>query len=92
MKAFLKKNKSYYIIISGHTDSLGQNAYNSDLSHRRAQSIANHLIRLGIDKERIGLQSFGSQKPLAANHNEKGRQKNRRAEFKLSLVEPLPQR
>ena len=91
MKKFLKKNKNYYIIVSGHTDSLGQSAYNTELSRRRAQSIANHLVKLGISEKRIGLKSFGSQRPLAQNDNEKGRQKNRRAEFKLSLIEPLPQ-
>lgn len=92
MQAFLKKNRDYYIIVSGHTDSLGQSEYNTDLSHRRAKSIAKQLVLLGVDQDRIRLESFGSDKPLANNQSEKGRQKNRRAEFKLSLVEPFPQR
>ena len=66
--------------IEGHTDSVGSEAYNQDLSQRRAQSVAHYLSeRYGL-KERTIVIGYGEQKPIADNATEEGRQKNRRVQ------------
>ncbi len=81
--SFLKKLHSYSIIISGHTDDTGNEKHNRDLSKRRAQSVANFLIDKGIEKDRINIKGFGSEKPKAPNDSEYNRALNRRVEIKL---------
>jgi len=66
--------------IEGHTDSVGSDAYNQDLSQRRAQSVAHYLSeRYGL-KERTVTVGYGEQKPIADNATDEGRQKNRRVQ------------
>lgn len=81
--AILKKEIAYKIVISGHTDNIGNKSYNLDLSSRRANSVGNYLISKGIAKERISTEGFGSTLPISGNETPEGRQKNRRVEFKL---------
>lgn len=82
-------DSALYITISGHTDSVGSDAYNQKLSSRRAQAVANYLQELGIAKNRILWKGHGGTKPIATNDNEVGRRQNRRVEFVISKNEQL---
>lgn len=81
---FLKENPSFKVEISGHTDNVGADAYNLQLSQRRAQSVFNYLVESGIDARRLSPEGYGAAKPLAPNTSEEGRRQNRRIEFKLT--------
>ena len=75
----------YEVVIEGHTDSKGTNAYNMALGRRRAQSVKAKLLEFGMDPGRIvGTVSKGEEEPVAANTTDEGRAQNRRIEFKLS--------
>ena len=75
----------YEVVIEGHTDSKGTNAYNMALGMRRAQSVKAKLLEFGMDPGRIvGTVSKGEEEPVATNTTEEGRAQNRRIEFKLS--------
>lgn len=67
--------------IVGHTDNRGQAKKNMTLSHERARSVAQWLIKSGIDEQRIKTVGYGSERPVADNSTEAGRAKNRRIEF-----------
>ena len=84
LAALLKKSNTMKIELSGYTDSTGTIAYNDKLSSNRAQAVANYLIiKSGIDKTRIIVKHFGESKPVATNATVKGRELNRRVEFKI---------
>lgn len=67
--------------ISGHTDSKGSEAYNQQLSVRRAQSVRQYLIDKGIDPVRLTTVGAGESSPVADNETEEGRELNRRVEL-----------
>jgi large repetitive protein len=70
------------IRVEGHTDDVGDDATNKDLSNRRAASVKRYLIEKGgIDAARLDAQGFGEEKPVAKNDTEEGKQENRRVEF-----------
>lgn len=71
------------IVIEGHTDSIGTDAYNLDLAHRRANFVVKYLKENGIDAKRISAHSFGEKKPRNTNDTIEGRQHNRRVEFRI---------
>ena len=78
----------YEVVIEGHTDSKGTNAYNMALGMRRAQSVKAKLLEFGMDLGRIvGTVSKGEEEPVTANTTDEGRAQNRRIEFKLSRRE-----
>jgi outer membrane protein OmpA-like peptidoglycan-associated protein len=71
------------IIVEGHTDSIGSNAYNLRLSKKRAQTIRNYLIeKYGIASNKLKAIGYGESIPLADNSSALGRSKNRRVQFK----------
>ena len=72
--------------VYGHTDSTGSDAYNQDLSERRARSVANYLAMRGVSSARIRSQGFGEQYPVASNDTEEGRALNRRVEIKITPI------
>ena len=75
----------YEVIIEGHTDSKGSNAYNMKLGMRRAESVKAKLIEFGLDASRIkGTVSKGEEEPVETNETDEGRAQNRRIEFRLS--------
>ena len=75
----------YEVVIEGHTDSKGTNAYNMALGMRRAQSVKAKLLEFGMVPSRIvGTVSKGEEEPVATNTTDEGRAQNRRIEFKLS--------
>ena len=77
-----KRNDSR-LLIEGHTDNVGNEAYNRDLSERRADAVKQALIGGGVPSERITTVGFGSTKPVAGNDDEAGRSTNRRTEVIL---------
>ena len=69
------------ITIEGHTDSVGDAAYNQKLSQRRADSVSRYLsTKLGVDAKRLNAKGFGESKPIADNKVASGRLQNRRVE------------
>ncbi len=71
------------VIIKGHTDNVGTDDYNMNLSRERAQAVMKYLIRNGVEKNRITCEYWGSSMPLMSNDTEEGRKYNRRVEFEL---------
>ncbi len=77
---FLKEYPQRELIIEGHTDSTGSDAYNDQLSERRADAVAMALERLGIPESRLETRGLGESQPVASNDTAAGRQQNRRVE------------
>ena len=79
------KTKSFkHLIIVGHTDSIGSDTYNQQLSENRANTIFNYLIQQkGFDATLMEHKGEGEKRPVAGNSTEIGRQKNRRVELIL---------
>lgn len=69
------------IKIEGHCDERGSDEYNLALGDRRAKSVAQYLINLGVGADKISTISFGKEKPAVEGSNEAAWAKNRRAEF-----------
>jgi len=80
---FLNTNPETGVIIEGHCDERGSREYNVALGERRALSVRNYLIGLGVDPGRIQTNSYGEEKPAAMGHDEGSWQANRRVEFVL---------
>jgi outer membrane protein OmpA-like peptidoglycan-associated protein len=72
------------IRVEGHTDSVGTEEYNLDLSFRRANSVRDLLVKRGVNISRIQPAGFGETMPVATNATEAGRQLNRRVEIKIA--------
>jgi len=79
----LKGNLTLYIEIYGHTDNIGLDSRNKELSEQRAKAVTDYLISQGLDESRIQSYGFGCSKPISNNETEEGRKLNRRVEFKL---------
>jgi len=74
------------IIVEGHTDSTGSDAYNQQLSERRAANVADYLIDQGVAASSIIVYGFGEAKPKTSNATAEGRQQNRRVEIHIQAV------
>jgi outer membrane protein OmpA-like peptidoglycan-associated protein len=80
--ATLQGNPSIQLVeIQGHTDERGDDAYNLDLSDRRAKAVRQYLVDKGVDEKRITAQGYGETQPLDRRHNEAAWAKNRRVAF-----------
>lgn len=84
IKAYLVLHKELKIQVSGHTDAIGNEAYNKILSENRAAAVARYLVNKGIDSDRVSSQGFGSTVPIQQNGTNSGRQMNRRVEFRIT--------
>lgn len=80
---WLRDNPSASVVIEGHTDERGTNAYNLALGERRADSTKTFLVNLGISATRMTTISYGEEKPVDMGQNEESWAKNRRAVFVL---------
>jgi OOP family OmpA-OmpF porin len=76
---FLKK-----VTVVGHTDSVGSKQYNQALSVKRAFSVANYLVNIGLPTNKIAHWGEGEQQPIATNESAVGRAQNRRVEIKIT--------
>jgi outer membrane protein OmpA-like peptidoglycan-associated protein len=71
--------RGYVYNIEGHTDNVGNDAYNLDLSRRRALAVADYMVKtFGLEREQFEVQGLGKKKPVASNDTDEGRQQNRR--------------
>ena len=77
----LNQHPEIHVVVEGHTDSIGSEKYNDNLSKRRASRVALYLEKdLGISPDRFSIIGYGETKPTAGNTTQIGRQKNRRVE------------
>lgn len=83
ISAFLVENKTRNVLIEGHTDDRGTDAYNMRLSEQRADSVRLAFIQRGVAPQRIITRGYGESRPIENNSTETGRQKNRRVEITI---------
>lgn len=81
----LKQAPNVIVQIEGHTDERGTQAYNLALGERRAQSVREYLIRVGVSGNRLVTISYGEEAPAVLGSNEAAWARNRRAEFSRAL-------
>ena len=77
----VNKSNTMELQINGHTDNVGEEDYNLQLSKNRANEVKEYLVKNGVSEKQIKTKGYGSEKPLATNDTEKGRLENRRVEF-----------
>ncbi len=80
----LRTNPRMRVIVEGHTDSRGSEAYNEELSYRRARAVTNALSETGVSADQYEAQGLGKAYPVATNETAEGRQQNRRVEIVFS--------
>ncbi|MEM6263484.1 MAG: OmpA family protein, partial [Bacteroidota bacterium] len=81
---FLQTYPMYKIVIEGHTDSDGEEAYNEDLSLQRARQIQAYITKEGdFSRSRVKAVGYGETRPLVPNDSEANKVRNRRVEFRL---------
>jgi len=87
---FIKKHEeAQVILVAGHTDSIGTEAYNQGLSERRAAAVRDYLIKnFDINGSRLVSRGYGESRPIDTNETEEGRAKNRRVEIICCSVVP----
>lgn len=81
--ADLKKYPRLKIELQGHTDSSGSDAYNLNLSQRRAEAVRNYLIEQGVSPSQLEAKGYGEAQPIADNKTAEGRAKNRRVVMRV---------
>ena len=80
--ATLQGNPDIQLIeVQGHTDERGNDAYNLDLSTKRARAVLEYLTGKGVSADRLQSQGYGETQPIDKRHNEEAWAKNRRVEF-----------
>jgi len=67
--------------VEGHTDSVGSDEFNQQLSERRAGSVRDFLVQQGVTGAAVSSRGFGKTQPVATNDTPEGRQRNRRVEL-----------
>lgn len=83
--SILKDNPTWAtIIVKGHTDSTGPEAYNQKLSESRANAVKEYLVGQGVAASVVSTEGYGESQPIADNGTRDGRQKNRRVEFQVA--------
>ena len=85
IKDLLDNNPNGNLIIEGYASSEGDEIYNQKLSERRAKSVMNYLIELGVNPDRLEINAFGEDNPIGNNETIIGRSKNRRVQFKTKF-------
>jgi peptidoglycan-associated lipoprotein len=81
---YLRSNSGVTVTVEGHCDERGTDAYNIALGERRAESVKNFLVDLGISANRLNTVSYGEERPIATGQNETSWAKNRRAQFMIN--------
>jgi OmpA-OmpF porin, OOP family len=80
----LARNPEVNLTIEGHTDNVGEDAYNLELSQKRAEAVRAYLVSKGVSPSRLTAIGYGETKPVADNTKAAGRSKNRRVELKTA--------
>ena len=81
---YLRTNSGVTVTVEGHCDERGTDAYNIALGERRAESVKNFLVDLGIRSNRLNTVSYGEERPIAIGQDEASWAKNRRAQFVIN--------
>lgn len=84
--AFLQANPAMSIELEGHTDHMGSDAYNKQLSIKRAKTIYDYLIQSGIEASRLTYKGYGKTQPLVPNDSPEHQQLNRRVAFRITKL------
>lgn len=94
---FMRKFPTTTAVIEGHTDEVGTDEHNMELSRKRAESVVNYLVdNFGIDRSRLAAKGYGKTRPITDDRTEEGMQKNRRIEaiidcaMDIEGLEPVP--
>lgn len=85
----LNENPDTDLLIVGHTDSAGSNAFNQTLSENRANMVSNYLISNGVSSSRLRTQGMGENQPTVSNDTAANRGQNRRVEIAISANEKM---
>lgn len=85
----LDKYEGSDLLIIGHSDSVGTEDYNQELSERRASAASRYLVSQGVEASRIGILGLGEAEPISSNAAPAGRQENRRVEVAIYANEKL---
>lgn len=92
LAAVMRKHPHLRVMIEGHTDSVGNDGFNQELSQKRADAVRDFLARrFGIDAARLDAIGFGETRPVADNDTPEGRQMNRRVEAALEYEKTVNQ-
>ncbi len=91
LSEMLLDNPNLHMTIDGHTCSMGSDAYNLNLSGKRAASIVNYLIGTSVLATNLESNGYGESRPKMSNETNAGKEMNRRVEFELNEIEPLNQ-
>ena len=84
----LNKNPDYKVLLSGHTDFRGSDAYNVELGRRRAEMVRSFLVKYGARQEQINVETEGKGQPEVSNNTNEGRFMNRRVVLTILNMEP----
>jgi len=79
----LRDDPNLRIRVVGHTDSVGSETYNQQLSEKRARATADYLISQGVSSSQVSVEGRGESEPRASNSTADGRAQNRRVEIYL---------
>jgi len=79
---WLKAHPEFGVVIEGHCDERGTIEYNLELGQRRASSVRDYLVTLGVARPRVRAVSYGEERPVGSGNDEAAWSRNRRAEFK----------
>jgi len=80
---FMHANPEVKVDINAHTDDIGSDHFNQELSEKRASSVVQYLVQIGIEPGRLIPHGLGEAQPIGSNATEEGRALNRRVEFRL---------
>ena len=90
---FMKKYPLTNVVLEGHTDDRGDDAYNQNLSERRAATIGKMLVaQFNISTDRVATVGYGESRPVSSNSSSLGRQKNRRVVAEITAMEMVKKR
>lgn len=91
LAASLQRYDNTDVVVYGHTDSVGGDAFNMDLSEQRAEAAASYLMSQGVPRFRITTVGKGETEPIATNSTDEGRALNRRVEIAIFANESFQQ-
>lgn len=83
---WLRKHAEVRIVIEGHCDERGTAQYNMALGERRAQTVTDYLVALGIQPSRVQVMSYGKERPFTRGHDDQAWAQNRRGHFVVSAA------
>lgn len=83
----LSEDNKNAVVVSGYTDSTGNDSINIPLSQNRAQSVAQYLVSKGVGSSRVSAKGYGAASPIADNSTASGKQQNRRVEISIYAVQ-----